>query len=1156
MDHQTKGDQPFQALITKQLEVQTRTLTAKKKFAPLQGRKVLIFSDSRQTAARLAPNLQRYVTQDVLRPLIVEGFSRLQNEPTIVNHLSLDDLYLAILVSANSFGVRLRPELKDAETFQGEQILEKFLGGSLLAPNDSRWISLLLKLRGKSIPESLLSGIKDCIWNSHYGLESLGLGSVVEKPEHLSGIELLPDIPVVATTPDAKKALARVWLNCWSSQGFWLDTMPQPWWEKIIKSHQGSFRPLISWLNHHNTGSANLFKKEWLPELRKLFTEEMNGVHRLKGAELSLKIGGNWSYCQSCRTTQRPFPLSIICFNCKKSSLNPIDPNTDPVFKARKGYYRASTLEAQGTPPQYPMALIAKEHTAQLNSNQSDNVFSLAEKYELLFQDVDLGDNQQGVPESAIDVLSCTTTMEVGIDIGSLSGVALRNMPPSRANYQQRSGRAGRRGNSVATVVAFGGSDSHDEHYFSYPEEMISGDVEDPKLTLDNEEIIRRHILAFLLQRYHQDKITNILQEDQPALFSVLGSVDDFKRKDTKLNRDGFKSWLHEEKVGLESEIADWIPHAELPFKNREQLLGDCLRRAVDDLDGALDLQGPGTTPITSENSSEVTPTDNKDSIEGDAEDDTGIEIQAQVGDERSVTDPASSNLLDRLLYKGVLPRYAFPTDVATFHIFDEGLSSRRRHAFKYTPAQGLPVALSQYAPGKTVWVDNKEWSSGAIYSPMKDARYRAWENKKLYYECGRCGFAKLESPQTGSRGEVIDCPACGGGAPPTLGPSHNWLRPPGFAHRVGIDPGTSLDDQPLHSWATPAKFPATSPVDPNQWTEITKNLRVHSLRDQLLVTNMGPRQEGYTYCTKCGLIEPTAVQPGMGKVSKSHNKPFPTTNGDENCSGAATKGLMLGTEFITDVLLVSVTVGNPFVLKPGLLATKVALRSVAEAISLAGCRLLDLEVQELKAEYRPALTAKGPKFEEAEIYLYDTLPGGAGFVQQLGDLGKKVFEDALKILEDCPENCDNSCYRCLRSYKNKFDHGFLDRKVGAFLLRYVLEGVVPTPDAGRLNYCRDLLFQDLLRNDVQGLVVERDKTLSPQGLQQVTVPIFLSHSNGEELVIDVCAALTPEISTDPDLNDLNDNSIEYSVKLVDETRVMRALPTVIQEILDELGLA
>ena len=102
--------------------------------------------------------------------------------------------------------------------------------------------------------------------------------------------------------------------------------------------------------------------------------------------------------------------------------------------------------------PVPPISLIAAEHTAQLNTAQQEEVFSKAEEYELLFQDVNLGPDDSGRDRPAIDALSCTTTMEVGIDIGTLSGVSLRNMPPARANYQQRAGRAGRRGNAVATV--------------------------------------------------------------------------------------------------------------------------------------------------------------------------------------------------------------------------------------------------------------------------------------------------------------------------------------------------------------------------------------------------------------------------------------------------------------------------------------------------------------------------------------------------------------------------------------------------------------------------------------------------------------------------------------------------------------------------------
>src|SRR5581483_6377854 len=98
------------ALITRQIQIQPPRPTAATSFAPLRGRKVLGFSDSRQTAARLAPNLQSFSRRDALRPLIVRGYAQLQRFPAVLPLLSLSDMYFAVLLAAQQLDVRLRPE--------------------------------------------------------------------------------------------------------------------------------------------------------------------------------------------------------------------------------------------------------------------------------------------------------------------------------------------------------------------------------------------------------------------------------------------------------------------------------------------------------------------------------------------------------------------------------------------------------------------------------------------------------------------------------------------------------------------------------------------------------------------------------------------------------------------------------------------------------------------------------------------------------------------------------------------------------------------------------------------------------------------------------------------------------------------------------------
>jgi len=1139
-DHQTKGDQPFQALVSRQIEVQPPGPEAATHFAPLRGRKVLAFSDSRQVAARLAPNVQDYSLRDAVRPIILKGWSEL-SQRAIAPALSLENLYLAAMVGATLLGVRLRPELAGTENFQAfTQVCESIERGAL---NDPVEFMQLYSVQDPP-PQSLLRNLVPTLTSQYYSFSALGLASLRERGNLRDPVlNELVDIPGIATTPAEKLALVRLWLSMWARPGIWFSAMGLDWKGTKVQAASGKFVKLNKYLPSRD--ARRVFANEWLPVLQSKFCQRSGDQYQLMARAVALEIDDAWGYCDRCRFTQRPFPGRTICVSCGAGNVRPLQPDSDEVFKARKGYYRASAKRALATPPGEVMSIVAAEHTAQLNSSQTYDVFSKAEMYELLFQDVNIGVPAPGEqPEVAIDLLSCTTTMEVGIDIGSLSGVALRNMPPSRANYQQRAGRAGRRGNAVATVIAFGSADTHDDHYFREPKDMISGDVADPILTMNNIAIVKRHVTAFLLQRYHQDRVQHFDPNTMPAnLFEVLGSVTDFLSDTATLNRTDFEGWLVSNEVLLRGEVDDWLP-SEIAGAARDELLAHFVEATVDGIDDALDVELASRATA-----SEQAEAMGDDAREVDTEEDqstgdgTGDGEPSEDSGEDLSSQRARSKLLDRLLYKGVLPRYAFPTDVVSFHIFDEARSTSFRPVFQYAPSQGLTVALSQYAPGKVVWVDKREWTSGALYSPMRTELSDAWRVRMMYFECQDCHHATHIPWERSDRGRSDLCPACKGDR---FGPGMNWMRPPGFAHRTNEPPRTSPDDAPAISYATRAKLIADS-GDQYSWQKITDRVHHSFGRQRLLVSNTGPGNKGYTFCTWCGLIEPTAIATPL--LAGRHPKPDPGHK-DPTCPGGHTwDGVVLGTDFISDVLLIRMTVSDPVTLRPSFLSSQVALRTVAEALTIAATQRLEIEASELQAEFRPALTQWGGEGREAEIYLYDTLAGGAGFTQQVSELGREIFELALARLEGCPADCEESCYRCMRSFRNRFEHTQLDRHVGANLLRYLLHGTVPTLAPERLERSVQRLYEDLQRSGVAGVAFERDATINVDGIGPVLVPILATKDSGERVLVGVHGPLTPDFPTS-DLRSVDQCTFER-LKLVDDLIIARSLPNASLEVLE-----
>ena len=178
-DHQTKGDQPFQALLARQIQIQPPGPQEASSFAPLRGRKVLAFSASRQVAARLAPNLQMYSERDSLRPLTISGFKWLMDQDAVRPHLNLDDLYLGVLIASRRLNVRLRPEMRSDENFDAYEVVAQVIrDGELDDP--SALLGLLLSARAHRPPEALLSSMLTTLTDRFWGMEALALATLKE----------------------------------------------------------------------------------------------------------------------------------------------------------------------------------------------------------------------------------------------------------------------------------------------------------------------------------------------------------------------------------------------------------------------------------------------------------------------------------------------------------------------------------------------------------------------------------------------------------------------------------------------------------------------------------------------------------------------------------------------------------------------------------------------------------------------------------------------------------------------------------------------------------------------------------------------------------------------------------------------------------------
>jgi hypothetical protein len=747
---------------------------------------------------------------------------------------------------------------------------------------------------------------------------------------------------------------------------------------------------------------------------------------QLDWSRLSFTTNAPWSVCSRCHQWSPQNVLGVCpSFRCTGDLRS-----AEPGERLDGNHYR----RIYSDPAEFPIPLIAREHTAQLSPK-------LAADYQKAFQD---GHHEA---EGQINVLSCSTTFELGVDLGDLEAVFLRNVPPSPANYQQRAGRAGRGIGSAAFVVTFAMPRSHDENFFAHPDRMIDGLIRPPRVHLENELIIRRHLHAVLLadfvrRQYAQGRdhrtIGQLLQAPGPG---TPPPITEFL--------DGLPAAL---------EANAWVFDRLVPGGLRESLRSDLdMLVRVDFAAAGQYFEGEVDTyeAVLKEKQAE------RDAYEKAKQFDkaqklTGFMTFLQKRIEGLQEQDWVSFFSDR----SVLPGYAFPIHNVSLATSDPDLKLER----------DLRIALSEYVPGAAIVAKGKLWrSTGVRRPPRKKQAVDRW----YYAVCPRCWYVERHHLEPAKVFATGKCPVCDhDGKHPSRTPHIYEVPKFGFTTDLKTKGEELTFERPLRIPTSRVLFvPQQDANEPEAMTlGAAGGPRVElrtAERADFFVFNDGQdvRRRGFRLCTSCG-----QEAPAEAKAPWKHETPF-----GKPCQGKL-EWLHLGHDFRSCAArLTFADTGRNYDDQTFWLSLLYAL--------LGGMTdALGVENNDINGVIRPIKSDGGVV---QELVVFDDVPGGAGHVRRLeeGDELRGVLAAALRRVEDCECDPHAACYRCLCSYRNQFCHDLLQRQPVAEYLRRLLAAIDQDPDEDRPLQSVDpaALLRSTLRESTAGYcVADRLTALGP----------------------------------------------------------------------------
>lgn len=590
-----------------------------------------------------------------------------------------------------------------------------------------------------------------------------------------------------------------------------------------------------------------------------------------------------------------------------------------------------------------------------------------------------------------VNVLNCSTTMEMGVDITGVQAVVMNNVPPHPANYLQRTGRAGRRGERQAIAFTMCRANPHELSVFENPLWPFIATISAPTIRLDSVSIVQRHVNALLLQRFIQIARRAKQVPDKLKTGHFFGGIkeDDgvYRLADSDSLVDTFIGWLSNSDVN--------------------ELVGDSYRQLV----MASILQESSVDKVRTEVRLSVSElrtswknrfTELSDQL-SELETDGTMAVFAV---KHQLHRHCETDILQYLTHEAWLPVHGFPTSVSTFDTTNHASDKSKKAKSAELVSRSSSIAIREYAPGaEIVQAGNTFVSAGLSMNWNRPATVEDNVESQNIYDievCQDCGTINVSN--------VSDNPGCSCSG---RRDRYKAIEPLGYCVDYSKTPLTVTHPHQQHVQLSTFVM-SSSPIVAFGNPECGE-VRVSPEAKVITVCRPGDN-DYFEICLSCGRMSGT---PGLGKLTENHKKLRSLRDCENPRIWRERKNVVLSAKYNSSAVEFRLAKTGTFLSKGA--SDTVVARTIGTALVLAMADLLGVDRRELRFT-----CTRGNR---TSIVLFDD--GATGYVSTFREHDQLValFKLAQEKLR-CPAKCDKSCSHCLIDFSNRWESSQLDRKL------------------------------------------------------------------------------------------------------------------------------